>query len=745
MPEVTPLPPELSRSVSALARSLLAAARTWTLYPPAHPAVRTSVERFGQAVRDAGRQQLFGFGVTPDTLLLEGAPAAAGEGPVAEAAAWLHQRDLLQLTFTPDPPVAALHALLALLSEDAAAVRQRGGPARVWQEQGHPSIHIEQIDFSKVLEDRDVDNPVRKKDDLWRSIVRAVIDRRKTMDEALQKRMLEIAGDVFAIGDLAQDVMAPNCTPDGSPLLTSQAAAVVAAYRHLVGIVDVMAPERRTEVLQNLASATVALDPRIVMQILTATDDVAAGAAGGVPGEFDLRGAVAGAMDDGQVAQLLATTLAIDGQATDRLASVFSTIAPDEDRKRRVLTLTRSMLSETSFGKMTQFETLWTSTEELLLSYDERPFVSAQYREGLDQIGTRAEAMAATDIPPELAELVETLEQDNVRRLSVVLLVDLLALERDPARVPELARDVAALGEDLLLAGDYHAALTVAQALAGHAADPTAIASGAARVALDGLVETAAFREAVEYLGDMEERTAEMFAAICAAVGPAATDALRELLDVERLTTGRRRATAVIKAYGGRAAGRLAPLVSSRQWYTQRNAAEILGEIATPEAVPLLQPLLRGSDPRVAQAAVRALSNIDDPSAARSVHTVLRAAAGDLRQAVVAALVAERDPRVVPLLGRILDESDALGRDHAIVIDTLGAVAVLGGDQAIPAVDRVMRKRRWFARHKLRTLKIASLGALRQIGTPAAVEAIAEAGATGDRLLRRLARGAEHA
>jgi hypothetical protein len=31
MPEVTPLPPELSRSVSALARSLVAAARTWTL------------------------------------------------------------------------------------------------------------------------------------------------------------------------------------------------------------------------------------------------------------------------------------------------------------------------------------------------------------------------------------------------------------------------------------------------------------------------------------------------------------------------------------------------------------------------------------------------------------------------------------------------------------------------------------------------------------------------------------------
>jgi hypothetical protein len=53
MPEVRPatpdegkaLTPELSRSVSALARALVAAARNSALYPPEHPAVPTSVER----------------------------------------------------------------------------------------------------------------------------------------------------------------------------------------------------------------------------------------------------------------------------------------------------------------------------------------------------------------------------------------------------------------------------------------------------------------------------------------------------------------------------------------------------------------------------------------------------------------------------------------------------------------------------------------------------------------------------
>ena len=53
MAEVTPLSPELSRSVLALARALVAAARSWALYPPDHPAVATSVDRLRTALAAA--------------------------------------------------------------------------------------------------------------------------------------------------------------------------------------------------------------------------------------------------------------------------------------------------------------------------------------------------------------------------------------------------------------------------------------------------------------------------------------------------------------------------------------------------------------------------------------------------------------------------------------------------------------------------------------------------------------------
>jgi HEAT repeat protein len=746
MPEATPpvnadargkaaLAPELVRQVGQVARALVAAGRSWALYPPEHPAVRQSLDRLAAALEEAAAGQTFGFGVTPDTLLVDGIPAASKEGPVSEAAGWLHQRDILEISFAPHVPPDALQALLVLLTTDLTQLRDEGGTAEAWAQRGHPAIAIQQIDFARVLEDRDVQHPARKKDDLWKAIVRAVIDRRKTLDEAVQRRLLDIAGDSFAIVELANEVMAPNCSADGSPMLTSQAAAVVAAYRHLVDIVGVMAPERRAEVMDNLATATANLNPRVVMELLHGGNDPAQAGEAAVT----VRTSLAAAFDDAKVAQLLATTLAIDGQASDRLADVFDTIAPDEPRKRRVLTMTRTLLSETSFGKTDQFHTLWTSMEELLLTYNEKPFVSQSYKVALDEIGRRAERMA-TDIPPDLAALVETLNQDNVRRLSATLLIDLLRLEHDATRAPEVARDVAALGEDLLLAGDYDGALAVTTALAEHAANPQSIANQGCRVALDGLVQTTAFVETVELLGDMTDDEASKFAAICAQVGPAAADALKELLVTEHETPAMRRARPILKNYGARVITRVAPLFSDTHWFAQRNVAELAGDVGAPEAVPFLQPLLRGGDPRVMRAAVQALSHIDDPAAARAVHTVVRAATGEHRRAVVAALVAEKDPRVIPVLVRILNESDALGADHEIVLETLGAIRDVGTDQAVPHVESVMRRKSWFARKKNRAVKISSIEALRGIGTPVAARALEEAATRGDRLLRKLAK-----
>jgi HEAT repeat protein len=729
VPDAAPvLAPELIKQSIALARVLSAAARNWGLYPPEHPAVAAAVRRLADTLRTTTGGAAFAFGVTPQTLLVAGLPLPE-EQPVVEAARLLHERDLLQISFLGDVPLDALHAFLKLLTTSAADLRRDGGPAHVWTQAGHAAIAVEQIDYEEILKDRaDAGAPPEKRDDVWRSLVNSILQGEQQFNEAQQRRLLEISGSAYDIGELAGDVIEPKRNIDGSPLITTQAATVLAVFRHLAGIVTVMEPERLPDVMRNVAAATAAMDPNVVLQMMQMDEGLQ---------DTPMVSRITAAFDDAKVAQLLATALARDGKATARLAQVFDTIAPDEARKRRVLTMAQTMLSEQDFGRTGQFRAVWSSMETLLLSYDETPYVSAGYQSSLEGAVERGEMLAARDLPPELPEWIETLEQDNVRTLSVMLITDLLRLEEDAQRAADLTRDMVALIDDLFMAGDFANALLVLQEL--QRAGKGTVAGAAARAALTSVADSVALREAAGLLGDLDDNEMTLFAQCCEAIGPGAVRVLYPALQSETETPAYQRARAVVGRFGAAAAPHLAALGDDPRWFVQRNAARLLGATRSAEAVAPLQALLRRKDARVLRHAVAALAGIDDPSAARAVQTTLRAASGgESRAAVVEALVAERDPRVVPMLARILAEIDPFGPDHEVLLDTLDAVRQLADERAVRPVTAIMYRKKFFRRKKARAFKTASVRALLAIGTPQATSALQEAARTGDRVLKRV-------
>jgi HEAT repeat protein len=152
-----------------------------------------------------------------------------------------------------------------------------------------------------------------------------------------------------------------------------------------------------------------------------------------------------------------------------------------------------------------------------------------------------------------------------------------------------------------------------------------------------------------------------------------------------------------------------------------------------------LQALLRRSDARVLQTAVAALSGIADAAAERALFTVLRASTGDARTAVITALVGLKDPRVVPMLARVLQDADPFGEDRPLILETLTALSTMRDDRALPQIAALTRHRRWTAWGKTTQMRTVALDTLAKIGTPKAKQAIADLAKTGDFFLRRLA------
>ena len=207
--------------------------------PAEHPAVRGSLDRLRGAIADASGGQRFAFGVTPDTLLVAGiAVGGRDAGAIAEAArAGSTTATSCSSRFAGEVPACRRSSgCSACWRRTRASSRQRGGPGQGLGRGGRrrdrdradrfqPGARGSRRHQPGPQEGRPVavDRPRRPR------------SQASPTDEATQRRLLEISGDVIAIGELADDVIAPHHTLDGSPMLTSQAAAVVAAYRHLVG------------------------------------------------------------------------------------------------------------------------------------------------------------------------------------------------------------------------------------------------------------------------------------------------------------------------------------------------------------------------------------------------------------------------------------------------------------------------------------------------------------------------------
>jgi hypothetical protein len=115
MSQAPSVSPELVQSVASLARALVSAARNWALYPPEHPAVGASLQRLSEAISDSTPGVECSIGVTPESLLINGEPLPPSQ-PVADAAQFLHDRNILRLDFAPGIVPAALKDLMGLLS-----------------------------------------------------------------------------------------------------------------------------------------------------------------------------------------------------------------------------------------------------------------------------------------------------------------------------------------------------------------------------------------------------------------------------------------------------------------------------------------------------------------------------------------------------------------------------------------------------------------------------------------------------
>ena len=103
-------------------------------------------------------------------------------------------------------------------------------------------------------------------------------------------------------------------------------------------------------------------------------------------------------------------------------------------------------------------------------------------------------------------------------------------------------------------------------------------------------------------------------------------------------------------------------------------------------------------------------------------------------------MVGLKDLRVVPMLARIVQDSDPFSDESPLIIEALSALSTMRDDRALKQIASLAKKKKWTAWGRTTQMRRASLQALSKIGTPKAKQTIAELATSGDFFLKRMAR-----
>jgi hypothetical protein len=713
------------------ARACKAAARAVVLYPFGHPAIAATLGRIAQITSPEALPAPLKITVLPDALMLDDRAPAKADAAMTELAGLLHSHLIGQLTVNPGGDVEAWRAFLLLLGRTPETVRTDGGIARVWTTMAGRHLELREIDYAEVLRERRGGEAA-----VWDKVITNCLQGSAfDLDEAGIRELLGIAGDPERLAELMASL---ERSADGEGGIGAKTAALMRMLRGIVEVVSKNDPEKLEPVLRHMASAVGQCSPDMLLGLI--------GQRGGA-GEDEGPGliqAVVSRMTDSTIAKFVARHVIAESTSTDRLAQAFQSLVRDSDQQQRLLTLAREDVAASPLGSTEGFESVWNNVaEKLLTSYSDENYVSDAY--GRELSGARAQGMEVeetNDDPPErIAGWLATIATTALRTLDLTLVLDLLHIEQDEERWGGLMKSVVGLLEDLLLVGDFDAAIEIVAVLVREAgAGGTTVRRQHAITAIDLLIAGAMMRHITTHLSTIDEAQFERVKAMCVSLGEVLVRPLAEALSVEERPRTRERLTSILLAFGSVGRRTIERLKTSPNPAVRRTAIHLMRQFGGSDALPDLTELLDDNEPQVQREAVRAILNVGTDAAYRIIEQALTSGTTRSRDAIMQSIGLVRDERATPIFTYILlhvDHRGALGPVYLRAIESLGALRDPGG---VTPLRGALYKGEWWAPRRTSSLRAAAASALARIGTADAVAVLEEAVERGSRGVRSAAR-----
>jgi hypothetical protein len=719
-----PLSPEYAGRLAEFAKACKAATRIVSMYPSTHPAIQAALSKIGEATKQATMNGPFSITVLPDALLVNGRGLPKPESSATELAVLLHQQLIGELTLFDRLDNDGWHTFLSLIAKSPEDARAMGGVAKAWEATGNKSIRLTEIDYAEVLRERGGTGDSAS----WDRILTALKEEKDEKEEAAGDQsamdtMMELAGDSEKLADFAQRVQDLGKAKGDDSM--QQRKSLLELMHGLANYAAEKQPEQLNNVLDKMAGAAAQLSPDMLLTLITDPPPLP----GGSGQKMDLAGELQARLTDEMLTKFLVDNIVKDRGATSRLATAFQTLIPDPTKQQDILAAATAQAAE-MFKDDPQFESVWTSSSEMLMSYSDAKFVSEGYARELTTAQTQAVDIEkiGDDPPVRIRAWLATVSDTEVRALDQHLILDLLRIETRPDAWGGVLDTAINLIDQLVLVGDMTLASQLLEAIVTISKNDESPFKQPAAAGITRLVGGPMIRHMSIFLQKATDAEFAIAKKMCTSIGSSIVKPMSDALMGEDNPRIVRRLREMLVSFGPAAREYANELKSSRNPAVRRAAIDLLRGLAGDAALPELRQMLDDADAQVQREALRAIVQIGSREAYQLLEQVLKSGAEKTRDLIMQSLGAFRDEKAAPLFLHILANTDYKGANEAVytqLIESLGKLAV--DERSASALKEILYRGEWWARARTARIRSAAARALRQMGTPGADRVLEEA------------------
>jgi hypothetical protein len=738
-PQAPPdLSPELAGRLAEFAKACKAATRIVSMYPSTHPAIQAALARIGEATRQATMNGPFMITVLPDALLVNGRGLPRPESSASELAVLLHQQLISEMTLFDRLDNEGWHTFLTLLSKSPEDARAIGGVAKAWDETGNKAIKLTEIDYAEVLRERAGSGESAT----WDRILTALKEEQKPSESGgdlpTMSNMMELAGSSERLVQFAQRLQELGRASGDDSL--QQRKSLLELMHGLANYAAERKPAELDSVLNKMADAAAQMSPDMLLTLITDPPPVP----GGAGPRMDLAGELQARLTDEMLTRFLVENVVKDRGASNRLATAFHTLVPDPAKQQNILAAAGEQVAA-MFKDDPQFESVWTSSTEMLMSYSDAKFVSEGYARELTTAQTQAVDVEkiGDDPPVRIRAWLSTVSDEEVRALDQNLVLDLLKIETRADAWSGVLDTALSSIDQLVLVGDLALASQLLDAVVRIAKDEASPFTAAAKAGVAKLVEGPMVRHLSMFLQRATDAEFGIAKSMCTSIGPALVKPMSDALMGEDNARTVRRLRDILVSFGPAAREYANELRNSRNPAVRRAAIDLLRGLAGDAALPDLRNMLDDPDSQVQREALRAIIQVGTGEAYQMLEQALKTGKDHTREAIMQSLGGFRDDRAAPLFIHILNTADYRGSHEGAytqTIESLGKLAL--DDQSVATLKAILYRGHWWARARTARIRSTAARALRSMGTPDADRALEEAASAGPAAVRKIARAA---